>query len=319
MHCPGDDGALPAIAGYDLERLVGIGGMGRVYRARQLSLGQPVAVKLLSETLRGRSWFVDQFEREARHQANLQHPHVLPVIDRGSTNGLPYLVMRYVDGYSLRELIRCDALGAMQVVELLTGVASALDYAHARDVLHLDVKPQNVLVEGERHAWLADFGLTCRRGAGPRPGGHGEMLGSLDYLAPEIAHGQPPSPACDVYSLAVTAFHAVTGALPFPAASQAQDVLVGAKRVRPKASDYRPGLPSRLDDVLRRAMAADPAMRHPSAGSLADDLRAAVGLRRLGVPHLDAVAFTDGHEPAEMPTWAPTLGAHIAVGAAVAR
>lgn len=274
------DEALGAIHGYAVEALLGRGGMGVVYRARQLSLGQPVAIKVLSQALRADDGFVTRFGIEARLQANLQHPHIVPVLDGGEGDGVPYLVMRYVDGFSLHELIRAVTLPPEQVIELLSGVASALDFAHARGVLHLDVKPQNVLVEGERHAWLADFGLT--RQVGESSGlPAGAPLGSFDYLAPEMARGEPPVPASDVYSLAVTAFHALTGALPFPAAHRAAAVLAHASAPRPRASACRPALPRALDGVLARGMAIEPAQRQSTPGALLADLRAGLGLRRL--------------------------------------
>jgi serine/threonine kinase PknH len=278
------DEALNAIEGYAIDALVGRGGMGVVYRARQLSLGQPVAIKVLSESLRADSGFVARFGMEARLQANLQHPHVVPVLDGGECDGVPFLVMRYIDGFSLRELMRSVALAPVQVVELLTGVASALDFAHARGVLHLDVKPQNVLVEGERHAWLADFGLTRLVGDSSGLVPVGGLLGSFDYLAPEIARGDLPSPASDVYSLAVTAFHALTGALPFPVPHQAAAVLAHATAPRPRASACGTFVPLALDAVLQRGMAIEPAARQPTPGALVDELRAGLGLARLAAP-----------------------------------
>jgi serine/threonine kinase PknH len=300
------DEARTTIDGYVIERPLGRGGMGAVYRARQLSLGQPVAIKVLSEGLRTEPDFVAQFAFETRLQANLQHPHVVPILDGGEADGVPYLVMRFVDGFSLRELIRSGVLAAVQTVDLLTGVASALDYAHARGVLHLDVKPQNVLVEGERHAWLADFGLTRVLGQSTGLTAARGLLGSFDYLAPEIARGERPSPACDVYSFAVTAFHCLAGLLPFPVAHQPAAVLAHASAPRPRVSACGPSVPSSLDAVLRRGMASDPAMRHSTAGALADDLREALGLATLG-GRVRRPAPGCAPAPPELPTSAPTF------------
>jgi serine/threonine-protein kinase len=277
------DLAQIALDGYALGGLLGSGGMGTVYRARQLSLGRPVAIKVLSEKLRAQPRFVAQFEFEARLQAGLEHPHVVPVIDAGECNGVPYIVMRLVDGYSLRELIRAGALSLTRVIDVLTGVASALDYAHARGVLHLDVKPQNVLVETGRHAWIADFGLTRLQGQPSGLTSTSGLLGSFDYLAPEVARGEPPNAACDIYALAVTAFQTLTGALPFSVARREADVLANGSAPRPAVSAYG-CVPSALDAALRRGMASDPAERQPSAGALIDDLRQAVGLARLSEP-----------------------------------
>lgn len=293
------------IDGYALGGLLGSGGMGTVYRARQLSLGQPVAIKVLSETLRAQPRFVAQFGFEARLQAGLQHPHVVPVIDAGECDGIPYIVMRLIDGYSLRELIRAGELSLTRVIDLLTGVASALDYAHVRGVLHLDVKPQNVLVENERHAWIADFGLTRVEGQSSGLTSAGGLLGSYDYLAPEIARGEQPNAACDVYGLAVTAFQALTGALPFAVAHSEADVLANGSAPRPAVSSYG-CVPSALDAALQRGMASDPPTRQPTAGALIDDLRQAVGLARMSEPERP-LSMRGADLPAlEFPTSLPT-------------
>jgi serine/threonine kinase PknH len=314
------DQALVTIDGYVLEGVLGRGGMGVVYRARQLSLGQPVAIKVLADGLHRQPCFVAQFECETRLQANLQHPHVMPVLDGGKADGVPYLVMRLIDGYSLRELIRAGGRAAVQVIDLLRGIASALDCGHASGILHLDVKPQNVLVEGERHAWLADFGLTRMLGQAAGLAPAGGLLGSLDYLAPEIARGEQPSPACDIYSLAVTTFQSLTGVLPFPVAQRDADVLAHASLARPRASVYGHGLPAALDAVLQRGLAIDPAARQPTAGALVDELRQAVDPRRRGVsPRRRDPRWKPGAAVAsEAPSLLPTVLPEFRVEAAVA-
>ncbi len=254
--------------------------MASVYRATQLSFNRPVAIKLLAPSLRSDESFVTRFRREAGVQATLQHPHIVPVFESGEVHGIPFIVMRLIDGPSLRDLIRTGDLTTVRSVELLTGVADALDCAHREGILHRDVKPHNVLVEGAQHAWLADFGLTRLvedRGGLTSASG---LVGTYDYLAPEVARGEPASPASDVYSLAVTTFQVLTGSLPFPAAHQPAALLAHAAAPRPRASEVEPELPRSVDEVLQRGMAPAPERRPQRASEFLDDVRAAVGLER---------------------------------------
>lgn len=266
-----------AIGGYSLQRLLARGGMGSVYLARTPS-GHPVAIKVLHESFRDDATFVARFKREADLQRTLEHPHIVPVLASGESEMGPYIVMRMIDGPSLRAMIRAQALEALQAIALLGGIASALDHAHARGVLHRDVKPHNILVEHGSHAWLADFGLT--RAVQDTSGltTTGGLLGTFDYLAPEIARGEPATAAGDVYAFAVTIFQALTGSLPFPTENQAAAVLAHAGAPRPRASERAPALPAAVDDVLQSGMALAPLDRPASAGALLDGVRVAFGL-----------------------------------------
>ncbi len=303
---------LPRIDGYSMEAVIGSGGMGTVYRARQLSLGRPVAVKVLADPLCSQPGYVSRFEQEGCLQARVQHPHVLPVLDRGEADGKQYIVMRLVHGPNMRQLVRFGAVGPAQTVELLTGVGAALDHAHASGILHLDVKPHNVLIEGEWHAWLADFGLTCLVDEAARGTGTRLRAGTYDYLAPELVHGEAPSTASDVYSLAVTAFQCLTGELPFPLVNDRLDLFANACLPRPAASERRPGLPGAVDTELQRAMSVDPTERPLTAGELIDSLRIALGLPPRSKPEWQLFKESRlvrlGAEPAEeLPSSAHTV------------
>jgi hypothetical protein len=297
------------VAGYEIYGLLGRGGMGAVYLARQLSVGQPVAIKVLGAAFRAHPGFVARFKREAALQVSLQHPNIVPVLDSGEAMGVPYIVMRFIDGMSMRELIRTDLLPAITATELLTGIASALDCAHAKGVLHLDVKPHNILVEYGRHAWLADFGLTrmLEEATGLTLNG---LVGTFDYLAPEIARGESPSAASDIYSLAVTAYHCFTGTLPFPVAHQAAAVFAHASAPRPQATVSNPVLPVGLDRVLQRGMAILPEERQASAGLLLDQVREAFDLSPASEPLLVGMAtMSSANHAVELPSSAPTAAA----------
>jgi hypothetical protein len=204
----------------------------------------------------------------------------VPLIDSGEVDGVPFLVMRLIEGASLRQLIRHDPPTPELAVDLLTGIGAALDFAHARGALHRDIKPQNILVDGEDHAWLVDFGLTTL-GAG-EPGsdaGPGRRVaGSFDYLAPEIARGEPASVSGDIYALAVTAFQTLTGRLPVDRDGGPEAAGTQAVSRPPAASEFAPGLPPEVDAVLADGMAVDPADRPASAGEFIARLRRALGL-----------------------------------------
>lgn len=266
------------VGGFLVSDKLGSGGMATVYKAAQLSPCREVALKVLNVELRGDERFIARIEREAELQASLQHPHIVPIYQSGVADGAPFIAMMLVDGPTLLTLIRLTPPEADDVIEILNGVASALDYAHARGVIHGDVKPQNILIDSSSHAWLADFGLT--RMVDERTGltSVGAPLGSFDYLAPEIADGRTASAASDVYSLAVTAFHALTGSLPFPASRNSQSLLAHAHAPRPGASERCSSLPPSVDDVLRAGMAVDPSARPSSPGALMADLSIALGL-----------------------------------------
>jgi predicted Ser/Thr protein kinase len=268
----GTSAGLPVIAGYTIAAEIGAGGMATVYRARQQSLDRDVAIKLLAAHLRGDQRFVRRFQREADLQATLQHPHVIPIYESGTADGVPFIAMRWIDGPNLRSLIRLDAISAAAAVELLRDVGSALDYAHTLGVVHGDVKPQNILIENGDHAWLADFGLTRLLDERTGVTSTGTPLGSFDYMAPELAEGADASAASDLYSLAVTAYQALTGELPFPAARPSEALIAHAHAKRPRASRQAPQLPRAVDDVLIAGLAVDPDQRPSSSRELFDGL-----------------------------------------------
>ncbi|MGO9750108.1 MAG: serine/threonine-protein kinase [Solirubrobacteraceae bacterium] len=292
-----------AIDGYSLRRLLARGGMGSVYLATQLSSGRPVAIKVLHETFREDATCVARCRREAELQRALEHPHIVPVLASGESELGPYIVMQMIDGPSLRTLIRVGQLAPPEALDLLGGIASALDYAHARGVLHRDVKPHNVLVEHGTHAWLADFGLTRAVEDATGLTSTGGLVGTFDYLAPEIAHGERASVSSDLYAFAVTIFQALTGSLPFAATSQAAALFAHAGAPRPRASEVAPELPPAVDAVLQSGMAALARDRPPSAGVLLEDVRSAIGLEPLApaesaTSQTSAVTVTSAGEPA---------------------
>ena len=202
------------LGGYRIESLIARGGMGVVYRATQLALERPVALKVIAAELANKEGFRERFLRESRLAASLDHPSVVPVYDAREEDGELIVAMRLVEGGDLRKLIdREGPLEPERAVNLLGQVAEALDAAHAAGIVHRDVKPHNVLVEGER-AYLSDFGLA-KAYAETGPGSGASIVGTVEYMAPEQWRGERAGPAADIYSLGCVLFEALTGIVPY--------------------------------------------------------------------------------------------------------
>jgi predicted Ser/Thr protein kinase len=276
------------IAGCRLEHVLGRGGMGVVFRARQVALDRPVAVKVVSPSLAHDAEFRRRFEQEARIAASLDHPNVVPVYGAGEDRGHLYIVMRLVEGTDLAGMIaargRLDPALAVRVVEQ---IASALDAAHAAGLVHRDIKPANVLVTGDAdatRAYLTDFGLTKQAAATAGMTRTGQWLGTLDYAAPEQIAGQRVDARTDVYALGCVLFAALSGEVPFPRDSEPAKLYAHLHDPPPALSEVAPGLPPGLDDVVARALAKEPGDRFPSAGDLARAARALVRGEQVAEP-----------------------------------
>ena len=268
------------LASYRVDELIGRGGMGEVYRAFDLRLERPVALKLLAPALSDDERFRERMLRESRLAAGLDHPNVVPVYEAGEEGGHLFIAMRYVDGVDLKALLRQRGhLEPARVVKLAAQVADALDAAHARGLVHRDVKPSNVLIDdpgGREHPYLADFGLTLSAGhRGPADGG---LMGTIDYIAPEQVRGDDIDGRADQYALACLIFECVTGTLPFQHKSELETVFAHLEEPPPAASSRRADLPSELDEVLAKGMAKEPSERYATCMELVEAVRAALGL-----------------------------------------
>ena len=256
------------IAGCRIEAVAGRGGMGIVYRATQLSLGRPVAVKLITPDRAGEPGFRERFERESRIAAAIDHPNVIPVYAAGEEAGHLYLVMRYVKGTDLQGLLARDRrLPPDRVAAIALQVGAALDAAHAVGLVHRDVKPANVLLGGE-HAYLADFGLSQVVGTETRLTSTGQWIGTADFMAPEQFAGEEVDARADVYALGCVLYNALTGEVPYPRGTVPATMLAHLHDEPPRPTATVPGMPSGFDRVIARALAKTPAERYPSAGDL---------------------------------------------------
>jgi len=252
----GDPAIGSTLAGYRIDALIARGGMGVVYRATHIALDRPVALKVIARHLAEKEGFRDRFLRESRLAARLDHPNVVPVFDAREEEGELIVAMRLVNGSDLRQLIdREGPLGPARAIALLAQVAEALDAAHATGVVHRDVKPHNILVEGDR-AYLTDFGLAkAVEESGVLSGA--SVVGTVEYMSPEQWRGARVGPATDVYSLGCVLYEALTGIVPYAR----------------KDGDAEPQIPAGLDGVIERAVAKDPADRYPSAAALIEAAR----------------------------------------------
>ena len=256
------------IAGCRVEAVAGRGGMGIVYRATQLSLDRPVAVKVIAPDLAADPRFRERFERESRLAASIDHPNVIPVYEAGQDDGRLYLVMRWVSGSDLDGLLKRDGrLEPRRAAAIAVQIAGALDAAHAAGLVHRDVKPANVLLSGE-HVYLADFGLTRPIGTDSGLTTTGHWLGTTDYMAPEQFGAGVADARADVYALGCVLHTMLTGSAPFHRDTVPQTMLAHLNDEPPRPSRVG-GVSQAFDPVVARALAKSPEERFPSAGDLA--------------------------------------------------
>jgi serine/threonine-protein kinase len=252
------------VAGYRIDVVLGEGAMSTVYRATQLSLSRVVALKLLAEELSADPGFRQRFQREGQLQATLDHEHIVTVYEAGQTDDGLFLAMRLIDGPTLKDLILDGDLSPGRSLRLLAQVAEALEEAHRAGLIHRDIKPQNILVGPDDHAYLADFGLIKSLDDADPLTRTGQFIGTIDYVAPEQVQGEPASPASDSYALAAVLFECLTGQVPFVRQNEAATIHAHVMAPPPLVSQLRPDLPGELDEVIAVGMAKLPD-RRPSS------------------------------------------------------
>ena len=279
MDSPSTLGIGSEVLGYRIEALAGQGGMGVVYRAHDQRLNRTVALKLIAPDLALDERFRERFAREAELAMALEHPNVVPIHDAGKFDGQLYLVMRFVEGTDLRSLLREEgALEPRRGLSIVSQIANALDAAHAKGLVHRDVKPSNVLLDQSEHVYLADFGLTRRFADDGAQFTGARSLGTPAYLAPEQIEGGPVDGRADVYSLGCLLYECLTGEPPFVGPSRLAVAWAHLEEEPPRISDRRH--PGALDDVIRKAMAKKPEDRYENCRGLVADAEAALGLDR---------------------------------------
>ncbi|MGI8430514.1 MAG: protein kinase domain-containing protein [Solirubrobacteraceae bacterium] len=271
-------------AGCRVEEVISRGDMGVVYRAEELALQRPVALKLILPEHSGDEHFRKRFRRESRVAAAIDHPNVIPIFDAGDEDGVLFITMRLVKGSDVRALIAAEGrIEPLRAAGIVSQVGAALDAAHARGMLHRDVKPPNVLLGPRDHVYLSDFGLAKRAASVAELTRQGSIVGRAEYVAPEQILNDRVDARADIYALGCLLFESLTGEAPFARWTEGPQALAHLDAPRPSPVELCPDLPREFDAVVSRAMATDPSQRYPSAGDLGRAaLVAAGGLRRAG-------------------------------------
>ena len=306
---------------YRLDAQVGIGGMSTVYRAFDTVLERQVAIKLMHREIAGDSDQLERFRREARAVAQLNHPHIVGVIDAGEEGDpdhpTPYIVFEYVEGETLKQRIRRNTrLSIAESIAYAIEIARALGAAHERQIVHRDVKPQNVLIDEEGAAKVTDFGIA-RTLHQEGLTADGRVLGTTDYVSPEQALGRPVNGQTDVYSLGIVLFEMLTGDVPFQGENQ---IAVAMKHVREDLPDVqmrRPEVSAALAAVLDRATAKELDRRYPDAQAMIADLEDVLATESSRTGHVTGEATTVLRQPARVRAQACAAAhAHLAQGGA---
>jgi eukaryotic-like serine/threonine-protein kinase len=260
---------------YELEELVGSGGMSSVYRAHDRVLERRVALKVLHPRLKDEDEYVERFRREARMVAGLLHQNIVTVIDRGEDDGLPFIVFEFVAGENLKQLVgREGPLPVERALELAAQIARGLSFAHANGYVHRDVKPQNVLLNGDGEAKVTDFGIARSLDVKHGVTQTGTVLGTSDYIAPEQAQGQRVDEHTDVYSLGIVLYELLTGEVPFSGDNFVAVAMQHINDMAPRVSEKRPEVPPRVDAAVARALAKDPRDRFPTMSDFCTEIEA---------------------------------------------
>src|SRR5882757_766274 len=286
---------------YRLEAKIGSGGMSTVYLARDTTLDRPVAVKVMHREMSEQADQLERFRQEARAVAKLSHPNVVSVIDAGEDGGYPYIVFEYVEGETLKA--RINRIGPLDVQEALAyaiEIARGLTVAHARKMVHRDIKPQNILIDAEGRAKLTDFGIS-RQLEQDGMTATGRVLGTTDYVAPEQAMGRRTDQRSDIYALGVVLYEMLTGEVPFAADSQVGVAMKHVNEELPDVQALRPELSAASALVVERATAKDPEKRYADIGEMIDDLSTALEVEaaRAGSTTGEATSVLEAVPPAQ--------------------
>src|SRR5437867_1195504 len=257
---------------YRIMRKLGTGGMANVYLAEDQELGRRVAIKILNDRHANDDQFVERFRREAKNAAGLSHPNIVSIYDRGEAEGTYYIAMEYLDGRSLKELIVARGPAPIHLaVDYTRQILAAIRFAHRHGIVHRDIKPHNVLVDGEGRLKVTDFGIA-RAGVSQMTEA-GSIIGTAQYLSPEQAKGAPVDQTSDLYSVGVVLYELLTGVVPFSGDTPVEIAMKHLSTVPDAPSTKRADIPRDLDMVVMRALAKDPSERYQSAEEMDADLR----------------------------------------------
>jgi len=275
---------------YLIIRKLGSGGMANVYLAHDQELGRRVAIKILDDRHARDDQFVERFRREAQNAAGLSHPSIVSIYDRGEAEGTYYIAMEYVEGRTLKELLVARGPSPLGIaIDYTRQILSALRFAHRNGIVHRDIKPHNVIVDGEGRVKVMDFGIA-RAGAASQMTEAGSIIGTAQYLSPEQARGAPVDQTSDLYSTGIVLYELLTGTVPFNGETPVEIAMKHLSQVPAPPSTHRAEIPRDLDYVALRALAKDPADRYHSAEEMDSDLERIA--RGIGVSAETAEAAT---------------------------
>lgn len=262
---------------YEITEEIGKGGMATVYRAYQPSMDRHVAIKIIRASILGDEIGRDRFQREAKLIAKLEHPHLLPVYDFDGAHDPPYIVMRYLEGGTLKKVMEAGALPQEEMLYMLRQVATALDYAHRQGVVHRDLKPSNIMIDREGNAFIADFGIARVSDAAKDLTGTGNVIGTPGYMAPEQARGKGEVDGrADVYSLGVIAYELLAGRGPFDRESAVEELMAHLQQPVPDITEFNDELASGVNAVVQTALSKDPDSRYSTTGEMVEALEKAL-------------------------------------------
>jgi serine/threonine protein kinase len=271
-----DDLIGKKIGGYEIRELIGHGGMATVYRAQQVSMNRIVAIKVLPRQYVNDDTYLQRFHREVDIVAQLEHRNIVPVHDYGEEDGQPYIVMRYMSGGSVDDLLVNGPLEMQQVCDIIEQIAPALDFAHSKNVLHRDLKPSNVLMDKNGGAYLTDFGIARILGEAASNITTQGVVGTPSYMSPEQAQGQPLDNRSDIYSLGVMLFEMATGRRPFESDTPYSIAVMHVTQPPPNPRSINPEISVAVENVILTAMSKSRDSRPPDALSLAEALARAI-------------------------------------------
>jgi eukaryotic-like serine/threonine-protein kinase len=305
---------------YELEELAGTGGMSSVYRAHDRLLDRKVALKILHQQYTDDAEYVERFRHEARAVATLSHPNIVTVIDRGEHDGRQFIVFEYIEGENLKRLIeRRGPAPVDQALELAMQISRGLSFAHQQGLVHRDVKPQNILLNGDGQAKVTDFGIARSLDVKHGMTQTGTVLGTSDYIAPEQAQGQRVDEHTDVYSLGVVLYELLTSEVPFPAENFVAVAMRHINEEPPPIRDKRPDVSPRVEAAVHRAMAKDPQARFQTMADFCRELEACLAEVQ-GTQVMAARPAAPAHHRRNVSPWpfVLVLVALIAIGAVIA-
>lgn len=289
---------------YEVYQHIGQGGMADVFLATDTILNRRVAIKILRSELSTDAVAVLRFEREAQAATALSHPNIVEIYDVGEYKGHHFIVMEYCPGKTLKQMIKeRGALLKEEAVDIIRQLASATAEAHRRGIIHRDIKPQNVIVKADGSVKMLDFGIALAKGSMQLTQAN-NVMGSVHYLAPELAHGKPATPQSDIYALGIVLFEMLTGDVPFKAESAVQVALMQMRNEFPDMLSINPLIPQPLVNIVSRATAKDPGMRYRSCDAMLSDLKTCLYPERADETplHLEMQPVTDKAEAGKAPS-----------------